>query len=362
MLKNRPILKRILFSFLGIFLFLLGFGFWFFSLIPASDSSSPLADTRHNQLSYLENSIKESRGKILAVVTSTHEMGNSGKPTGYELTELARAYYVFKANGFDVDIASPLGGEPPVVIDYDDMGAFDYAFLNDELAQQKVHHSIPLSEVKGEQYKAIYFVGGKGAMYDFPQNEDIQELVKYQLKNNNIIGAVCHGPAALVNVKLDDGKSILTGKAVSGFTNEEELFLIPDAKDIFPFLLEDELVAQGAQFQKGPIYLKKISRDGNLITGQNPWSVWALAEAMIEQLGYTPIPRVATGEENTIDILATYERMGYVEARNLATAMVENERTEINRHLLAMHVVVATMQFEFGKSVDLTRLLNAVKI
>ena len=102
--------------------------------------------------------------QILAVVTSTDVMGASGKTTGYELTELARAYYVFEANGFEVDIASPLGGQPPVVIDGDDMKQFDFAFLNDPVAQNKVSHSIAVADVDPQDYEAVYFVGGKGAM------------------------------------------------------------------------------------------------------------------------------------------------------------------------------------------------------
>ncbi|MEQ8803166.1 MAG: type 1 glutamine amidotransferase domain-containing protein, partial [Haliea sp.] len=98
-------------------------------------------------------------------MTSTGEMGESGKRTGYELTELSRAYYVFTANGFTVDIASPDGGQPPVVIDDDDMGEFDYAFLNDPVARSKVINSTAVASINPEEYAAVYFVGGKGAMW-----------------------------------------------------------------------------------------------------------------------------------------------------------------------------------------------------
>src|SRR5690606_7203536 len=109
--------------------------------------------------------------------------------TGYELTELSRAYYVFQANGFVVDIASPLGGKPPVVIDDDDMGVFDYAFLNDSIAQKKANNTIAMQAVNADEYAAIYFVGGKGAMYDFPQNKYIQSIVRDFYESGKVIGA-----------------------------------------------------------------------------------------------------------------------------------------------------------------------------
>ena len=254
--------------------------------------------------------------KILAVVTSTETMGSSGKSTGYELTELSRTYYVLKANGFEVDVASPLGGKAPVVIDKDDMRIFDYAFLNDSEATRKANNTIALESVNAADYDGIFFVGGKGAMFDFPNNKTIQQIVKNYYQKGKVIGAVCHGPAALVNVTLDNGKPLLENKTVSSFTNKEELLLIPDAETIFPFLLQDKLTAQGAKFNEGTMYLNKVSHDKNLVTGQNPWSTWKFAETMVKQLGYTPKPREITPEENAVKILETYEKYGSKKAKN----------------------------------------------
>ena len=358
MLKNYPWVKRTLLALLSFIVAIIAFGFWFFSQIPASENPTLLKNTQPEQITYLQQGVKAERGKILAVVTSSNKMGVSGKSTGYELTELARAYYVFQANGFGVDIASPQGGEPPVVIDGDDMGEFDYAFLNDPVAQNKVTNSIPMHLVDREQYQGIYFVGGKGAMFDFPDNSAIQSIVADYFQQGKVIGAVCHGPAALVNVKLDNGSSMVANKAVSGFTNEEELLLIKDARTIFPFLLEDKLVEQGARFTPGPAYLEQISHDGNLITGQNPWSVWTLAELMVTQLGYTPIVRPTTGEENTISILKTYENKGYLQARAQIQALLAKPNQPLHRTLIAMHSIVALMQWELGKAVDMLKLLS----
>ena len=224
-------------SILGsLILFLFLFGYWFISLIPRpTQSREELSKTLPSEISYLSENLVENRGKILTVVTSTSMMGETDKSTGYELTELARAYYIFEANGFTVDVASTEGGNPPVVIDTDDMREFDYAFLNDSVAQNKAKNTIAVKDIDPSDYEAVYFVGGKGAMWDFPENESIKNIIRTLYEENKVIGAVCHGPAALVNVTLSDGSNLLEGKKVSSFTNEEELLLISDAREIFPF-------------------------------------------------------------------------------------------------------------------------------
>jgi len=331
-------------------------GFWFVSLIPESETYTDIKQTKPEQLEYLSRAI-DYKGKILAVVTSTDKMGTSGKTTGYELTELARAYYVFKANGFDVDIASTKGGKPPVVIDGDDMGEFDYAFINDSDAQSKVNNTLLIDDINVDAYEAIYFVGGKGAMFDFPDNIAIQNLIKHQYQQNKVIGAVCHGPAALANVLLDNGQPLLSGKKVSAFTNDEELFLIPDAREVFPFLLEDRLKQQGASFKAGATYLEQVSIDGKLITGQNPWSVWTLAENMIVALGHTPIKREITSEEHSINLLKIYEMNGYEAAKT----EILTTKADYQSVLILMHSIVAFMKMDISKGFDLVMMTNTLK-
>ncbi|MEP5612237.1 MAG: type 1 glutamine amidotransferase domain-containing protein [Cyclobacteriaceae bacterium] len=355
----KKITKWFLLSLLSLIIILAVFGFWFRSLLPPLPSNE-ISKTLPTDLPYLIDDLPTARGKILAVVTSTNVMGSSGKSTGYELTELSRAYFVFQANGFEVDIASPQGGNPPVIIDDEDMGPFDFAFLNDKTAQRKAKNTWAISDVNPDEYAAIYFVGGKGAMYDFPENEDIQAIVSSYYQSGKVIGAVCHGPAALVNVTLDNGQSLLKNKRISSFTNQEELFLIPDAATIFPFLLEDKLVERGAKFSEGTMYLENVMKDGNLVTGQNPWSTWTLAESMIQQLGYTPKERLKTPDENAIEILGTLHDEGYSASKKAITAMGEND-LEMNRILLAMHGIVAAMQWELGKSFQLIGLLSHAK-
>jgi putative intracellular protease/amidase len=358
MLNKYPKIKITLISIISLSILLVVLVFWLRSLIPASAFNKDHTNTKPQDLVYLSQGVKEHRGKILAVVTSTNVMGASGKETGYELTELARAYYVFEANGFEVDIASPKGGKPPVVLDDDDMGKFDFAFLNDAAAQQKVDNSIAMVDVDKSQYQAVYFVGGKGAMFDFPENTAIKSLVSDYYQSGKVIGAVCHGPAALVNVTLDNGTPLLTNKTVSSFTNDEELLFIPDAKKVFPFLLQSKLIEQGANFDKGSVFLENTVQDGNLITGQNPWSVWSVAESMIAQLGHSPIKRQITDEENAISIIITYEEEGIEQAKAKITAMLANEEQSFDIILFAMHAVVSGMQWELGKTIDMFRLLS----
>ncbi|MEO1013008.1 MAG: type 1 glutamine amidotransferase domain-containing protein, partial [Bacteroidota bacterium] len=186
-------------------------------------------------------------------------------------------------------------------------------------------------------------------------------IVKEYYRENKVIGAVCHGPAALVNVTLDDGHQLLEQKNVSGFTNKEELLLIAEAKSIFPFLLQDKMVEQGANFKEGPMYLEKVSHDENLITGQNPWSTWRLAESMVSQLGYRPKPRKITDEENAVRILSIYRTAGKENAKEMIETMLVKEKRPVNRVLIAKHSIIAVMKGEVGQFFNLIRLVSFAK-
>jgi putative intracellular protease/amidase len=356
---KRKIIKWSLIVLAGLVVSIILFGVWFVSLIPPlPESAKNIKATSPSELPYLTENIVPYRGKILAVVTSTSQMGSSGKSTGFELTELSRAYYVFQANGFEVDVASPLGGAPPVVIDGDDMNEYDYAFLNDTIAQAKIKQSIAIKDVDAKAYQAVYFVGGKGTLFDFPDNKYIQSLVREYYESGKIVSAVCHGPAAIVNVMLSNGELLVSKRKVSGFTNKEELLLIPDAAEIFPFLLQDKLIENGASFNEGFMYLNKVSKDGNLVTGQNPWSTWEVAESVIQQMGYVRKQRIITAEEYTISVLETLEAEGYRHAKVALNKLYEHDKSSIDRRLIAMHGIVAAMDFDLKKVMNLTRLLS----
>lgn len=324
------------------------------SLVPAGGGEIEAARTgpvaQAEALGFVRAGVQESRGRILAVVTSTPRFGPTGKNAGYELTELARAYYVFVANGYAVDVASPQGGKAPVNIDAEDMQAIDHAFLADPVAQHKTAETLALTEVRPEHYAAVYFVGGKGAMFDFPDNPEMQRIVS-AIHGRGVVGAVCHGPAALFNVRLPDGRRLVEGRAMTGFTDAEELFLNENAREVFPFLLQERAQQLGARFVEGEMYLDHTVADGRLVTGQNPWSTWSVAEGMIRALGHAPVPRAATAEELSVRLLARYRSEG------LAAALAERERLAgFDADLVRMHAVVAAMDWELGDAADLLRL------
>lgn len=357
--------KKILIAAFCSVALLFGTGYWLKSLIPSAPDHQALAKTKPADIPYLQRGLATAkRGRILVVVSSTAILGKTGKKTGYEFTELARPYYIFSANGFTVDIASPQGGEPPAVIDRDDMGPFDYAFLNDVTAMEKLRNTTALADIEADKYRGIFFVGGKGAMFDFPGNSAIHHLVTSIQRNEGVIGAVCHGPAALTDITLDTGTPLLQGRKISSFTNEEELLLMPDAKEVFPFLLESRLRSNGADFEPGAPYLRQVSVDGRLITGQNPWSSWTVTEAMVTALGYEPLERARTPAEKTVDVLLAYENRDYAAARAQLEALMQEDKGNeeiIDRRLLAMHGLVAAMQWQPSKTLAIVRLLSRAK-
>lgn len=304
-------------------------------------------------LPFMRARVHEHRGRILAVLTSTARFDAGRRRAGYELTELSRAYLVFVANGYEVDIASPAGGQPSMVLDQDDVTDADYAFLNDAAAQRKLAATLPLAQVDPGRYDAVYFVGGKGAMFDFPGNPDIARIVG-DIAPRGVVGAVCHGPAALTGLTAGSGRPWLQGRRVTGFSNAEELFIIEDARTMFPWLLQDEMARQGADFVEGPLFLDNTVVDGRLVTGQNPWSTWSVAEAMVEALGHTPVPRAPTREEVSVRLLSIYHQEG------LASALAAKaEATHSDKRLLVIHALVAAMQWRLVQAWNLQRLARA---
>lgn len=315
-------------------------------------NGQPPADPRSesSDLAFVRDGVRESRGRVLAVVTNTATIGDSGKKAGFELTELARAYYVFVANGYKVDIASPRGGKPPMRMD-DELVVADYAFLNDAEAKRKLDRSLPLAQVDPTDYAAVYFVGGKGTMFDFADNADIQRIVRTVYEAGGIVGAVCHGPAALLNVRLGDGQRLIAGRRMTGFTNAEELFMLKDARQLFPYLLQDRLIQHGARFVEGSNYLDNTVVDGQLVTGQNPWSTWSVAEAMVAALGHAPVPRERTGEEMGVQLLGVYYRQGLAAAER-----AKAQWPQADRRVLLMRALVASMQSRWRDAYNLQSL------
>lgn len=324
----------------------LGLGGWaWWSGIDFSHSGANLTSQRAD-LAWLPATTAAPRGRILAVVTSAREL-RDGKPGGgYELTELSRAHWVFEAAGYAVDIASPAGGEPHRVVD-DDLVDADYAYLNDPATRAAMASTLPLAEIDPAHYDAVWVVGGKGAMIDLYGNAELTRIIGAVYRDGGVIAAVCHGPAALLGVEIEPGRTLLAGRRVTGFSNAEERFLMEDPVARLGFLLQDALDAEG-EFSEGPMYLEHIVVDGRVLTGQNPWSTWALAEATVRALGAEPAARPRSPEERAVDLLHVYASRGYDAARAAKPGLAP-----VDNRLLLMHGVVAGMRGDVGRAIAL---------
>jgi putative intracellular protease/amidase len=224
---------------------------------------------------------KKMEKKILFVVSSHAEKGNTGEKTGYYLGEVTHAWEVLKNAGYEIDFVSPKGGTPPVDgLNLDD--AVNKSFWEDATYRTKIDNSMKPAEVTPSDYVAIYYAGGHGTMWDFPENTEIAGIATKIYEANGVVGAVCHGPAGLVNIKLSNGKYLVEGKKVNAFTNEEEVAV--KLENVVPFMLEAKLIERGAKFEKSGMWQEHVTVDGRLVTGQNPQSAKGVGEAMVLEL------------------------------------------------------------------------------
>ncbi|WP_426749669.1 type 1 glutamine amidotransferase domain-containing protein [Myxococcus sp. Y35] len=208
--------------------------------------------------------------KILLIVTSHSQFGDTGERTGFWLEELAAPYEQFVQAGAQVDIASPKGGAAPVDPRSEkEATAATRAFLSDARAAKKLANTLVLSEVK-DTYDAYFVVGGHGVMWDLATHAPLHQLLSQSFARGAVVAAVCHGPAALVGVKGPDGEPLVNGRRVAAFSNAEEKAAKFDA--IVPFALETRLRELGARYESGPLWASFTVRDGRLVTGQNPAS------------------------------------------------------------------------------------------
>ncbi len=223
--------------------------------------------------------------KILMVLTSFGEVKSNGKKTGTWLEEFAAPYYALTDQGVTVTIASPKGGKAPIdpkslLPDYSSPEV--KRFLADTLAQAKLNHTLPLNTVSAKDYQAVFYPGGHGPMWDLPDNPFSIRLIMAFYQAGKPVALVCHGPAALKNVKTTNGNPLISGKKVTGFANTEEL--AGQSTDMAPFSLEDMLKASGATYEKGEDWKPFVVSDGLLITGQNPASAEGVAQAILTAL------------------------------------------------------------------------------
>ena len=222
---------------------------------------------------------------ILMVLTSHDQLGNTGKKTGFWLEEFAAPYYAFKDAGADVTLVSPQGGQPPLDPKSDVADSQTDAtrrFKLDPAAQQALAHTGKLSGVSGDGFDALFYVGGHGPLWDLAEDADSIELIGHMAAAGKTVCAVCHAPGVLRHAKAPDGKPLVQGRKVTGFTNTEEAAV--QLTDIVPFLVEDMLVKNGGHYSKGADWQSHVVTDGKLITGQNPASSEPAAQAVLRQL------------------------------------------------------------------------------
>lgn len=223
--------------------------------------------------------------KILIVLTSHSELGGTGKKTGFWVEEFAAPYYELADAGAEITLASPKGGQPPIDPKSEVAEAqtkFTHRFDQDEPLKQKLAHTLKLSAVKAADYDAVFYPGGHGPMWDMPDNATSIALIEAFVRDDKPVGAVCHAPAALVNVRGPDGKYLVKGRRVTGFTNAEEQAVGLSA--VVPFRLEDRLKERGGVYSSGVNWASHVQVDGMLVTGQNPASSGPAAQALLTLL------------------------------------------------------------------------------
>ncbi|MCE8033134.1 type 1 glutamine amidotransferase domain-containing protein [Billgrantia tianxiuensis] len=224
--------------------------------------------------------------KVLMVLTSHDQLGNTGRKTGFWLEELAAPYYVFKDAGAEIVLASPKGGQPPLDpksnepdFQTDDTRRFEA----DAQAMAQLAATVRLDSVNQADFDTVFYPGGHGPLWDLAEDKHSIALIESFLAARKPVALVCHAPGVLRHVKQPDGRPLVEGKKVTGFTNTEEAAV--ELTEVVPFLVEDELKAKGGNFSRGDDWAAYVVSDDLLITGQNPASSTPAAERPLEQLG-----------------------------------------------------------------------------
>ena len=223
--------------------------------------------------------------KILMVLTSHEQLGNTGKKTGFWLEEFAAPYYVFKDAGADIVLASPKGGQPPLDPKSDEADAQTDAtrrFKHDPAAQAALAHTAKLVDVSSAGMDALFYPGGHGPLWDLAEDANSIKLIEAMAAADKTVAAVCHAPGVLRHAKAAGGAPLVKGRRVTGFTNTEEEAV--QLTKIVPFLVEDMLREHGGIYSKGTDWQSYVVTDGKLITGQNPASSAEAARAVLAQL------------------------------------------------------------------------------
>ncbi|WP_030436329.1 type 1 glutamine amidotransferase domain-containing protein [Actinoplanes subtropicus] len=221
--------------------------------------------------------------KVLIVLTSHDELGNTGLKTGFWLEELAAPYYRFKEAGWEITLASPKGGQPPLDPKSNEPGFQTddtRRFEADAEATEALAHTVRLDSVSAGDFDTVFYPGGHGPLWDLAEDAVSARLIETTLRSGKPVGLVCHAPGALRHTVNEDGTPLVAGRRVTGFANSEEAAV--QLTDVVPFLVEDELTKLGGRYSKTDDWQPYVLQDGLLITGQNPASSAPAADALIE--------------------------------------------------------------------------------
>lgn len=224
---------------------------------------------------------------VLIVLTSHDQLGNTGRKTGFWLEELAAPYYAFKDAGATITLASPKGGNPPLDPKSNEpmfQTELTRRFEADAEATAQLASTVRLDSVSQADFDTVFYPGGHGPLWDLAEDHHSIALIESFLAANKPVALVCHAPGVLRHVKTPDGKPLVAGKKVTGFTNSEEEAV--GLTNVVPFLVEDELIAKGGRYSKGDDWSSYVVIDGLLITGQNPTSSAATAELLLKQIAH----------------------------------------------------------------------------
>lgn len=221
--------------------------------------------------------------KILFVLTGHDRLGKAddrdADKTGFHLSEAATPWSILTEAGFTVDFATPAGGKAPIDPSSRDLDDKDNArFLEDDRVKRQIGDTRKLADVTLSEYEAIYFPGGHGTMWDFPDSDAVKNAVRKMYEDGKVVAAVCHGPAAFVNVTMSDGRWFVQDRRMSAFTDAEEKAVEKDS--VMPFLLASRLEERGAKLENADNFESSVSIDERLVTGQNPASARGVGEAI----------------------------------------------------------------------------------
>jgi putative intracellular protease/amidase len=223
--------------------------------------------------------------KVVIVLTSHDRLGDTGRKTGFWLEELAASYYVFKDAGYDITLASPNGGQPPL-----DPKSNEPAFQTDETrrfetdaeAAAALANTVRLETINPADFDTVFYPGGHGPLWDLAESPVSARLIENFIADGKPVALVCHAPGVLRHVRTANGRPVVEGRKVTGFTNTEEAAV--GLTEVVPFLVEDDLKANGGVYSQGPDWGSYVVQDGQLITGQNPASSTAAAKRLVEEL------------------------------------------------------------------------------